>query len=143
MRRSVRWTLFASVMAALALFVAACGGSDNGGSTAGGGSATSGGTEVKAGKPGGTLTYLAAGDTDYLDPGQTYYTFGYMILYSTNRTLYSFKPDNSVTPVPDLAEGPPEISADNKTHHGQDQEGRQVRAAGQPRDKGGRHQVRL
>ena len=29
MRRSVRWTLFASVITALALFVAACGGSDN------------------------------------------------------------------------------------------------------------------
>jgi peptide/nickel transport system substrate-binding protein len=115
MRRSVRWTLFASVITALALFVAACGGSDDNGSTAGGGSATSGGTEVKAGKAGGTLTYLAAGDTDYLDPGQTYYTFGYMILYATNRTLYSFKPDNSVKPVPDLAEGEPEISADNKT----------------------------
>ena len=39
MRRSVRWTLFASVMAALALFVAACGGSDNSSSTGGGGAA--------------------------------------------------------------------------------------------------------
>ena len=29
MRRSVRWTLFASVFTALALIVAACGGSDN------------------------------------------------------------------------------------------------------------------
>jgi peptide/nickel transport system substrate-binding protein len=116
MRRSVRWTLFASAMAALALFVAACGGSDNSSTNGGGGGAsTSGGTEVKAGKPGGTLTYLAAGDVDYLDPGQTYYTFGYGVLYSTNRTLYSFKPDNSVKPVPDIAEGEPEISSDNKT----------------------------
>ena len=39
MRRSVRWTLFASVMAALALFVAACGGSDNGNSSTSGGGA--------------------------------------------------------------------------------------------------------
>jgi peptide/nickel transport system substrate-binding protein len=117
MRRSVRWTLFASVIAALALFVAACGGSDD--NDNGGGASTSaqksGGTEIKAGKPGGTLTYLAAGDVDYLDPGQTYYTFGYGVLYATNRTLYSFKPDNSVKPVPDLATAEPEISPDNKT----------------------------
>ncbi len=117
MRRSVRWTLFASVISALALFVAACGGNDNDNNGGGGGSSakTSGGTEIKQGKPGGTLTYLAAGDVDYLDSGQTYYTFGYMVLYSTNRTLYSFKPTDSVHPVPDLATGPPEISSDNKT----------------------------
>jgi peptide/nickel transport system substrate-binding protein len=38
-----------------------------------------------------------------------------MVLYSTNRTLYSFKPDNSEKPVADLATGPPDISADNQT----------------------------
>jgi peptide/nickel transport system substrate-binding protein len=114
MRRSVRWTLFASVMAALALFVAACGGSDNGGGGGGGQTATTQG-KVQAGKKGGHLTFLAAGDTDYMDTGQTYYTFGYQIAYATNRTLYSFKPDDSVKPVPDLAEGEPEISSDNKT----------------------------
>jgi peptide/nickel transport system substrate-binding protein len=116
MRRSVRWTLFASVITALALFVAACGGNDNnGGSTGGSSTAGSSGTQIKEGKKGGTLTYLAASDVDYLDSGQTYYTFGYMVLYATNRTLYSFKPDDSVKPVPDLAEGEPEISSDNKT----------------------------
>ena len=61
------------------------------------------------------MTYLASGDVDYLDSGQTYYTFGYMVLYATNRTLYSFKPEDSIHPVPDLATGPPEISSDNKT----------------------------
>jgi peptide/nickel transport system substrate-binding protein len=118
MRRSVRWTLFASVITALALFVTACGGDsndNNSGASGGSKSSTSGGTEIKAGKNGGTLTYLAASDVDYIDPGQDYYTFGYMVQYAVNRTLYSFKPDNSVKPVPDLATGPPEISADNKT----------------------------
>jgi peptide/nickel transport system substrate-binding protein len=113
MRRSVRWTLFVSVVTALAMFVAACGGDDNEG---GGGSKTAQvQTKVAQGKKGGNLTYLAAGDVDYLDTGQTYYTFGYMVAYSTNRMLYSFKPTESVKPVPDLATGPPEISADNKT----------------------------
>jgi peptide/nickel transport system substrate-binding protein len=106
----------ASVIATLALFVAACGGGDDNGGGGGGASTTGAeGGKVQAGKAGGTLTYLAAGDVDYLDPGQTYYTFGYMVLYSTNRTLYSFKPDESVKPVADLAEGEPEISSDNKT----------------------------
>jgi peptide/nickel transport system substrate-binding protein len=102
-------------VAALALIAAACG-SDNGGG--GGGSSKAqkaAGGEIKPGKKGGTLTYLAASDVDYLDTGQTYYTFGYMVAFATNRTLYTFKPNDSIHPVPDLATGPPEISADNKT----------------------------
>jgi peptide/nickel transport system substrate-binding protein len=114
MRRSVRWTLFASVVVALAMFVAACGGDDNGGGGGGGQTATTQ-SKVEAGKKGGHLAFLAAGDTDYMDPGQTYYTFGYQVAYATNRTLYSFKPDDSIKPVPDLATAAPEISSDNKT----------------------------
>ena len=79
MRRSVRWTLFASVLAALALVVAACGGSDNSSSGGGGERDTTQRHRGQAGKKGGTLTFLAAADVDYLDPGQTYYTFGYMV----------------------------------------------------------------
>jgi peptide/nickel transport system substrate-binding protein len=115
MKMSVR-VLALAIAAALTLFAAACGSSDNGGG--GGGSSKAqkaAGGEIKAGKKGGTLTYLAASDIDYLDTGQTYYTFGYMVAYATNRTLYSFKPNDSVKPVPDLAEGEPQISADNKT----------------------------
>jgi len=67
------------------------------------------------GKKGGKVTFLAAADVDYLDPGQTYYTFGYTVAYATNRPLYSFKPDDAETPVPDFAEGEPRISKDNKT----------------------------
>jgi peptide/nickel transport system substrate-binding protein len=63
---------------------------------------------------GGSATFLAAGDVDYLDPGQTYYTFGYMVTYAVNRPLYSFAPGETV-PRPDLAAGPPEISPDNRT----------------------------
>jgi peptide/nickel transport system substrate-binding protein len=114
MRRSVRWTLFASVITALAMFIAACGGDDNGGGGGGSKAATTQ-TKIQEGKKGGDLTFLAAADIDYLDPGQDYYTFGYVVQYAVNRTLYSFKPDNSVKPVPDIAEGEPEISADNKT----------------------------
>jgi peptide/nickel transport system substrate-binding protein len=111
----LRRSLAAAVaIAALTVAVAACGSSSSKQSTSSAG-APKGATAIKPGKQGGTLTVLASADVDYLDPGQTYYTFGYMVLYSTNRTLYSFKPDNSEKPVPDLATGPPAISADNKT----------------------------
>jgi peptide/nickel transport system substrate-binding protein len=99
-----------ALIAALALAAAGCGGS----STNDGKGAGNTGAPV-AGKKGGKVTFLAAADVDYLDPGQTYYTFGYTVAYATNRPLYSFKPDNADTPVPDLAAGPPKISADFKT----------------------------
>src|SRR4051794_6643559 len=113
-QRAIRWTVLGAVFAAIAIFVAACGGG-GGSSNSSSSGGTTGGTNPNEGKKGGHLTYLAASDVDYLDPGQTYYTFGYMVLYSTNRTLYSFKPDNSIKPVPDLATGPPQLSSDNKT----------------------------
>jgi peptide/nickel transport system substrate-binding protein len=110
----MRWALLA-VLAALSLFVVACGGDDDGGG-GGGSSATENGQEgLPQGRRGGNLTFLAAADVDYLDPGQTYYVFGFQVGTATNRTLYGFKPDNSTTPVPDLAEAEPEISSDNKT----------------------------
>jgi peptide/nickel transport system substrate-binding protein len=92
MNRSLRWVL-AAALASLALVVAACGGNDNG----------------------GDLVFLSSADVDYVDPGQTYYVFGFQIGEATNRTLYGFKPDNSTTPIPDLATGEPQISSDNKT----------------------------
>jgi peptide/nickel transport system substrate-binding protein len=112
--RARRSLLASVVVSALAVLAAACGSSDNGN---GGGTKAdvSKGSQIKQGKKGGVLTFLAASDVDYLDPGQEYYTFGAMVGYSTNRTLYSFKPDDSVHPVPDMATGPPEISKDNKT----------------------------
>ena len=97
--------------------LAACGSSDKGGggTTSSSAKTPTGATAIKPGKAGGKLTVLASGDVDYVDPGQDYYTFGYMVQYAVNRTLYSFKPDNSEKPVPDLATGPPQISDDNKT----------------------------
>jgi peptide/nickel transport system substrate-binding protein len=115
MKTSIKWTLLAAVLVALALVVTACGGSSSNDNSSGSSTTASGQGSLTGGKKGGKITYLAAGDVDYLDPGQTYYTFGYMVAYSVNRTLYSFKPDDSVKPVPDLADGDPQISSDNKT----------------------------
>jgi peptide/nickel transport system substrate-binding protein len=101
---------------AAAVAVAACGGNDHkGGGGASSSAKTSSAMAIKPGKPGGKLTVLWADDVDFLDPGQTYYTFGYMVQYAVNRTLYSYKPDDSEKAIADLATGPPETSRDNKT----------------------------
>ncbi len=104
-------------VAVLAVVVAGCGGDDDEGSSSGTttGSQVPGGGEVGEGEKGGSVTFLSSGDVDFMDPGQSYYTFGYMVQYATNRSLYSFSPDNATEPLPDLADGEPEISADNKT----------------------------
>src|SRR3954447_25239738 len=112
-RRSVMRGLALWALPALALVAIGCGGSDNNDNK----SSTAGQGQVApktGGKQGGSLTVLDASDVDYLDPGHTYYTLGYFIAYPTQRPLYSFKPGSN-EPVPDLADGPPQISSDNKT----------------------------
>src|SRR5690348_8196611 len=111
MTRTPKRVAMLAVFAALALFVAACGSSSSNGT---GTVKSSAGQKIPTGKQGGALTVLSAGDVDYMDPGQMYYTFGYMIGYSVNRPLYSFKPDNATKPVPDIADGEPQISSNQK-----------------------------
>src|SRR3712207_1193680 len=111
MRRLRLSGLLLMLLAVFALVAAGCGGGDDEG---GGGGDTQNASPAE-GKQGGKVTFLAAGDVDYLDPGQTYYTFGYMVQYAVNRPLYSFSPDDADKPVPDLADGEPQISEDQKT----------------------------
>ena len=114
MRRvSLSW-LLPALLVAFALIAAGCGG-DDGGRRRRHKPRPRVERDIGEGKQGGAITFLAAADVDYLDPGQTYYTFGYMVQYAVNRPLYSFEPDDAENPVPDLAEGEPEISEDNKT----------------------------
>jgi peptide/nickel transport system substrate-binding protein len=116
MRRSA-WALAVAAIAALSLGVAACGGSGNksGGSTSGTTTGKQVGKPPSGAKQGGKLTVLWSGDVDHIDCGETYYQMGLFICFSTQRPLYSYKPDDGATLVPDLAQGPPEVSADNKT----------------------------
>ncbi len=65
-------------------------------------------------KRGGTLDILAAGDVDYMDPGQAYYSFSFQVLKPVHRALYSV-PANAFNAVPDLAAGAPQVSGDGKT----------------------------
>ncbi len=111
-RRSLRFALAACLAFALSLAIAACGGGEKKQSTSGG---EGGSTTVPAGKKGGTVTVLSAGDVDYMDPGQAFYTFSYQIVYSTQRALYFFSPEDSEKQVPDLADGPPQIADDQRS----------------------------
>jgi peptide/nickel transport system substrate-binding protein len=65
-------------------------------------------------KRGGTLKLISSGDIDSADPAQTNYSFGWQILIAAHRPLYS-TPASRTRPVPDLAAGKPQISADGKT----------------------------
>jgi len=116
----VRRLLPLLLAAGISLGVAACGsdsGSGNGSGTTKSSSADGkySGAAPGEGKKGGHLTALAAGDVDYVDPGQTYYSFGYMIHYAVNRGLYSYGPGDKDKPRPDIADGEPQISSDQKT----------------------------
>src|SRR3954451_4155609 len=111
MRRSA-WTIGAAVLAALSLFVAACGGSS---SDTEGGNTKNTSTPPKTAKKGGKLTVLWTGDVDHIDCGQTYYQMGNFICNATQKQLYAYKPDNGTTLVPDLADGAPQVSSDGKT----------------------------
>jgi peptide/nickel transport system substrate-binding protein len=63
---------------------------------------------------GGTLTVLNHEDFEHLDPGQAYSSVDYEAVYATQRPLYSYKPNDFTAPVPDLASGQPEISANRE-----------------------------
>jgi peptide/nickel transport system substrate-binding protein len=91
--------------------LAGCGGSNDNSTSTGGNAAAGAPTNAKQG---GTLTVLSSGDVDYIDPGQDYYQFGYMVQYAVNRTLYSFGADDTEA-RPDMATGQPEVSSDGKT----------------------------
>ena len=100
-----------ALAAAFALALAGCGGDDSSDEE----SAGQDSAPAQQAKKGGDLTMLYGGDVDFIDPGITYYQYGFNVAYATQRPLYSFKPDDATTPEPDLAEGPPEIAADGKT----------------------------
>jgi peptide/nickel transport system substrate-binding protein len=113
-RSSAQWRA-AAVLAAVAALAgtAGCGGGGN--DNSGGETTANQSSPPQGAKSGGDLTVAYAGDTDNIDPGISYYQYGMNVAYATQRPLYSYKPDNAKDLEPDLAEGPPEISADGKT----------------------------
>lgn len=126
MTRSLRLLLL-GLLGVVALALAACGDDNNSGGSSNGGSAATGDqfgmdanvkaakAAVDSGTKGGKLTMLSASDVDFLDPGKTYYTFGFEVGDAIGRQLYRFNPDTPDKASPDIADGDPEISGDKKT----------------------------
>jgi peptide/nickel transport system substrate-binding protein len=69
---------------------------------------------------GGTLQVLSAEDIDGLDTAVNYTPIGVAITRTYARTLYGYDlagpPEQVTVPVPDIASGPPQLSADQRTY---------------------------
>ncbi len=98
----------AALCAALIPVFAACG-SSTGGQTA---ATVDDGAD---GTRGGTLQMLSTEDVQSLDPGVTYSSLDLTVLAATQRTLYTYRPNDPAHIEPDLAAGPPQVSDDGKT----------------------------
>jgi peptide/nickel transport system substrate-binding protein len=107
----VKTTRWVSLVCALVLLAAAC---DEGGSVDAG--AGGPGRGVK----GGTLLVFSQSDVEALDPGMAYAAFDFALLRGMVRELYSFdsriEGERSLQPVPDLADGPYQLSPDGRTY---------------------------
>ena len=109
-------------LAALALVVAACGGS----STTKPGTSPTGTTAGFQGlnpgtgtpKKGGTLNMLGQGDVDFMDYNISYYSIGFLAQRMWQRDLYAYAaiPGNTTLPSPDLATAAPTITNGSKTY---------------------------
>jgi peptide/nickel transport system substrate-binding protein len=109
MDRMLKGALLALALAGAVL--TGCGGGSSGSSS----EKPSGVGAPVQGKTGGKLTVLWTDDVDNIDCGISYYQMGYMVCYATQRPLYSWKPEDGKTPVPDLATADPQVSSDGKT----------------------------
>jgi peptide/nickel transport system substrate-binding protein len=106
--KTARWL---SLLVALVLLAAACDDS---------GAVDPGDDRPSRGVKGGTLRVFSHSDVETLDPGVAYAAFDFALLRGMVRELYSFdsrvQGDRSLRPVPDLADGPYQLSADGRTY---------------------------
>jgi|SwirhisoilCB1_FD_contig_51_4850236_length_1837_multi_7_in_0_out_0_1 peptide/nickel transport system substrate-binding protein len=113
MRRSLRVFVGVLALAGLTIAVAACGSGNKSSSSS---AASTGAQPTSGGKQGGTLTLVSSGDVDNnLDPGYSYYQFDFVLDNALHRTLFTYKPDDTTQPSPDLAAAPAQISDGGKT----------------------------
>ena len=102
-----RWTL----LLAVALLAAACNGGPD---------VDAGDRQPPRGVKRGTLRIFNHGGFDALDPGYAYAAVDWALLRGVVRELYSFdsrlRGEQAMTPVPDLADGPYQLSADGRTY---------------------------
>jgi peptide/nickel transport system substrate-binding protein len=118
--RSIKAIAAAALVALFALVLAACGSSSSS-KVAGAGAFNTAGfanplsEPLTGGKRGGVLNVLSETDFEHLDPGIAYFSVDYTVVFSTQRTLYGFKPNQQSESTPDLASGQPEVSNGGKT----------------------------
>jgi peptide/nickel transport system substrate-binding protein len=126
MKVLVKGLALTGALCGLVLALAACGSSGSSSSSGSGGSSSSSGTTLKpaldgsgesltGGKKGGTLTVYTHEDFQHMDPGETYFSLDYPVIYATQRPLFMFPPNNSTSTIPDLASGPAVVSDGGKT----------------------------
>jgi peptide/nickel transport system substrate-binding protein len=119
------------LLAVASIGLAACGGSSNSSSSSSGSSGASSSSSSKVAqtvakykplvtapadaKKGGTLTVLANGDVDYIDPGAAYYQPTYMIDLAADSPLMGWPSNDTAAPVPLLAAAAPSVTDSGKT----------------------------
>jgi ABC-type transport system substrate-binding protein len=100
-----------TLLVAAVLLAAAC----NGGPDTGAGD-----RQPPRGVKRGTLRIVNHNDVEILDPGYAYTGVDWALLRGLVRELYSFdsrvQGEQAMTPVPDLADGPPDLSADRRSY---------------------------
>ena len=130
MKSGTKTLALVAAMCGLVLALAACGSSSsNSSTTSSGGTSTSSttlpgglkpaqtgaGQTLTGGTKGGVLNVVQHEDFQHLDSGESYFSLDYEVIYSIDRPLYIFPPNNSTQAIPDLAAGMPTVSADGKT----------------------------
>ena len=142
MIRSPLRLLAALALVALTLVVVACGSSsdDSGGTSSRRRRATA--RHHGRARRAASSTQLGASDVDFLDPGQTYYTAASRSIYATQTPLYCPSPTQDEADAGSRRRRAADLRR-QQDGHGQAQEGRQVRPAGQPRGQGEGRQVRV
>lgn len=124
MRRRIRAVSALGVLCGLVLVLSACGGSSSSSGSSGGASTSSStlkpaldgsGQVLNNGKMGGTLNVFQHEDFEHLDPGESYFSLDYDVLYPTQAALYMFAPNSSTQIIPYLASGMPILSDGGKT----------------------------
>ena len=117
MRRRGTGTIGFVLALLLATALAACGGSSSSSSSSAAlrlardGS----GQDLQGGTRGGTLIVFNHEDFQSFDPGQAYFQYDYEVVYATQRPLFSYLPNQTQTPAPDLASAPATVSPDGRT----------------------------
>jgi peptide/nickel transport system substrate-binding protein len=113
--RSAPAFLGCAAVLALAVVLGGCGGGRGGTANEAAPDGFAAALPVAGQQRGGTLKLLGAESFTHMDPGQAYFQLDYMVTFATQRALYYFRPEDPKTEVPDLAAGPPVVSADNRT----------------------------